>query len=89
MDSHVKEQNKGKKDLDQSITLTVKCEEPPYNSPTFSVGFDTSSMAKPDATKLIEKLSGFTKTQPVKLRCIGGGEEIFTRACGNGLYLNS
>ncbi|MEQ1645570.1 MAG: hypothetical protein ABL959_19125 [Pyrinomonadaceae bacterium] len=77
MDSDVKEQNKYKKALDQSIVLTVKCGEPPYNSPTFSVEFDTASMAKPEATKLIEKLSGFTKNQPVKLKCVGAGEDIF------------
>jgi len=77
MDSDVKEQNKYKKALDQSVLLTVKCGEPPYNSPTFSVEFDTASMAKPEATKLIEKLSGFTKNQPVKLKCVGAGEDIF------------
>jgi len=77
MNSDVKEQNKYKKALDQSVMLTVKCGEPPYNSPTFSVEFDTSSMAKPAATTLIDKLSGYTKDQPVKLKCVGGGEDIF------------
>lgn len=77
MDNDGKEQLKYKSTLDKSLGITVRCGEPPYNSPTFNAEFDTASMPKPDSTKLIEKVSAFTKNQPVKLKCVGAGQESF------------
>ena len=77
MDNDGKEQLKYKTTLDKSLAITVKCAAPPYNSPTFTAEFDTASMSKPDSTKLVEKVSAFTKNQPIKLKCVGAGEESF------------
>lgn len=77
MDNDGKEQLKYETSPDKSLAITVRCGEPPYNSPTFNAKFDTASMPKPDAKKLIEKVSGFTKNQPIKLKCVGAGQESF------------